>query len=111
MVTGQGEFQPDDITAIISDLICTLFNPGVPEVAVQVWAQHLKMPESALSEALAAHEQEAGLGRMSGKRVLIEEWMRSVLTQAGKAVSSDAEARNYAHKLGVITAKYGQSYP
>jgi HAD superfamily hydrolase (TIGR01509 family) len=111
------DFKPEGIKGVISDLMCTLFNPGVPEVAVKVWAEHVNLPVDKLLTALDEHDIAAGvgevrgLGRVEDRVELIKAWMRSVLTQAGGSQVSDGEAVDYAHRLAAISARCGKAYP
>lgn len=116
MISGvKAEFDPVEIDAVISDLMCTLFNPGVPEVAVRVWAAHVKQPVDKLAEAMQRHDLAgAGVGQMpgmKGRRALLEEWMQVIWEEAKGPKISDRQARAYASKLAAIMASSGQPYP
>lgn len=112
MITLQRDFRPSDAKVVLSDLWWTLFNPGLNELAVSLWARFVGTPEEDLAAALAEHEVEAGIGMLPGQtvRASIDDWMASVLLRAGRSVTPK-EARALAHKLGALTANCGQRYP
>ncbi len=108
MITGQHQLAGRDVKAVISDLMCTLFNPGLQEEAVRQWATQSGLEHQALTEALTRHELEAGLGQPA----LIEDWMERVLTRAGQAGDHDTRHwRAQAHRLAVLSAAQGRPYP